>query len=832
MSGHKISNDRIKKLKEVYAIWQTETTIILLLKRIFVWILLALALPSMAQQTVIRMMAGPSFGIPPKDDTNPRNLTRRAVFDEFHKQNPDVRVVNAGGLQAIGDKAEVNFLMSMAGDTAPDVFYVNFRQCFSYIDQGFCRPLDDLLVADPDSKRRILPEIEKVLRSYDGHMYAMPFYQVAQALYYRKDHFVEAGLNPNDPPQTWDDFIRFGRKLTESKPGRNGFVFEQGIGGKGYWWTNFVWQAGGDVLVPAERGYSRAVVSSPAGVKALEFYRRLVKETWKSANGEICGPVAAISSDWSRDVREGKISMWFAYTNDVLLSISDLPPSQIGVAAMPAGPAGRTNEINAGMWAINSAVKDPKKLDACWRFIKFFVSQEAARVQTEKLVELGLGQLVSPKLLIQFGHKDIAMTVDPNYVAANETLFKTGHPEPYGRNSAQVYEILDYALDRAKLETTEAKVILDDVQAEMNKRLLGYIPEEEMNSKRRVAVFFLGIVLLGVAFLTWNAVKSTKKKAAVIDDRLPAGSSKSRVLKFVGVCLFPAGASMILWSYYPLFAGLVIGFQDYRIAKPTTWVGLDNFISVFTQPVFYQAIANSFFYVVLTVLIGFMLPIFLAIALNEIPKFQLLFRVLFYLPAMTSGVVVSFLWRQIYDKAETGILNILVTPLTPLLNPILNLFHGPHLTSKNDWLGDPKLALLAVVLPGIWAGAGPGSILYLAALKNIPLERYEAACLDGASWVTMLKKITLPGLKPLMLINLLGVVIAGFKAMDNVFILTGGGPLNSTQTIGLEVWKNAFMYLKFGYATAAAWVMGSILVGFTILQIRHLARLRFSTAKL
>ena len=786
---------------------------------------------AVAQQTTIRMMAGPAFGIPPKDDTNPRNLTRRAVFDEFHKQNPDVRVVNAGGLQAVGDKAEVNFLMSMAGDTAPDVFYVNFRQYFSYIDQGFCRRLDDLLDADPDSKKRVLPEIEKVLRSFDGSMYAMPFYQVAQALYFRKDHFVEAGLDPNEPPKTWDEFLTYGRRLTESKPGRNGFVFEQGLGGKAYWWTNFVWQAGGDVLVPAERGYSKAVVASDAGAKALDFFRRLVKETWKGPDGKEQGPIAAISTDWSRDVREGKISMWFAYTNDVLLSISDLPPSQVGVAAMPAGPAGRTNEINAGMWAINSQVKDPKKLDACWRFIKYFVSQEAARVQTEKLVELGLGQLVNPKLLKQFGHEDIAATVDPNYVSANDTLFETGHPEPYGRNSQQVYEILDNALDRARLETTPASVILKDVQAEMNKRLLGYIPPAELAQKRLYAAICLSLVGLVVVIVGVIALRRAKRSLAAFDDRLPAGADKKRVLRFVTVCLLPAGVSMLLWAYYPLVAGLVIGFQDYRIVQGTSWVGLDNFISVFTQPVFYQALFNSLLYVVLTIGIGFLMPVFLAVALNEIPRFQLLFRTLFYLPAMTSGVVVSFLWRQIYDKAPTGILNMLVAPFVPFLNAVSRIFQGPVFTEKNDWLGDPKLALLAVVIPGIWAAAGPGSILYLAALKNIPDERYEAADLDGANWVTKLKKITLPGLKPLMLINLLGVVIGGFKAMDNVFILTGGGPLNATQTIGLEVWKNAFMYLKFGYATAAAWVMGSILIGFTLLQIKHLTRLKFSTAK-
>jgi multiple sugar transport system permease protein len=140
--------------------------------------------------------------------------------------------------------------------------------------------------------------------------------------------------------------------------------------------------------------------------------------------------------------------------------------------------------------------------------------------------------------------------------------------------------------------------------------------------------------------------------------------------------------------------------------------------------------------------------------------------------------------------------------------------------------------MFAVVLPGIWAGAGPGSILYLAALKNIPGERYEAADIDGASWWHKVRYIAMPGLKPLILINLLGVFIAGFKAMENIFVLTGGGPLYSTHTIGLEVWKNAFVFLKFGYATAAAWVMGAILIGFTVMQIRYLTRLRFTTARL
>jgi len=198
---------------------------------------------------------------------------------------------------------------------------------------------------------------------------------------------------------------------------------------------------------------------------------------------------------------------------------------------------------------------------------------------------------------------------------------------------------------------------------------------------------------------------------------------------------------------------------------------------------------------------------------------------------MTSGIVIALLWRQFYDKSDVGLLNQLIQPFVWAINNWFIRTPESFWPMTYDWLGSPKLAMFSVVLPAVWAGAGPGSILYLAALKNIPDERYEAADLDGANWVQKIRCITLPGLKPLILINLLGVFIGGFKAMENIFVLTMGGPLNSTQTIGLEVWMNAFMFLKFGYATAAAWVMGAILIGFTVLQIKNLLNMKFSTSQ-
>lgn len=800
----------------------------------FLSLILALALSlslAMAEEITIRMMGGPSYGIPPKEGGNTTTVIRRAVFDAFHRQNPGIRVVNAGGLNLVGDQADNMFLMSMAGDRAPDIFYVNFRQYYTFLEQGFCRPLDDFVARDPSVLDRANPIVLDVVKSYDGKIYAIPFFQVALGLYYRKDHFIEAGLDPNRPPRNWEEFYEYARKLSGRVPGRFGFMLSQP---PGYQFSNFLYQAGGEVVRRDENGQWRGALASEANVKAIEFFRRIVGTKWKDEAGKEVGPAISISTNLNEDIRQGKTSMWFAYTNDVLMNgNNDLPPSIIGVAAMPAGPAGPKNEINAGMWAISSRVTDPKKLEACWKFIKFFAGNEAARVNTEKCVEMGLGNLVNPYWLKKFGYEDILATVDPGYVQANESLFKTGHPEPYGKNTQQVYTVLDNVLDRARLDPSRpAMDILQQGEQEMNQKLIGFIPRDVLQQRRVYAFTILACLLVVVGVIVGRQVLKARRNPAVFDERLPAGISRRKVGLFIALCIAPAALSIGVWSYYPLARGLVIAFQDYKILKGASWVGLDNFIGVFSQPVFWQSLMNSFIYVGLTLLIGFFLPIMLALALNEIPKGRVFFRTVYYLPAMTSSIVIALLWRQMYDKTEAGILNSVLAPVIEnIINPVRGWFGATPWPLANDWLGNPNLALFAVVLPGIWAGAGPGSILYLAALKNISEERYEAADIDGATWWHKIRYITLPGLKPLILINLLGVFIAGFKAMENIFVLTQGGPVNSTRTIGLEVWQNAFMYLKFGYATAAAWVMGAILIGFTLIQIRSLLKMRFSTAK-
>jgi multiple sugar transport system permease protein len=140
------------------------------------------------------------------------------------------------------------------------------------------------------------------------------------------------------------------------------------------------------------------------------------------------------------------------------------------------------------------------------------------------------------------------------------------------------------------------------------------------------------------------------------------------------------------------------------------------------------------------------------------------------------------------------------------------------------------MAMVCVIIPGVWAGMGAASLIYLAALKTVPEDLYDAIAIDGGGILAKVRYVMVPTLRGLILINFVGAFIGGFHAMQNIFVMTGGGPMNATWTLGIEIWANAFLYLKFGYATAMAWILGVGLIYFTMVQLRVLKRMEFTTA--
>lgn len=780
---------------------------------------------SNAPPIVVRVGGEGGFKLPTKNATDPQSRANRAIVEAFERSHPEIQLESAQGLQISGPAAESGLLMQFAGGSAPDVVYVNFRSSATYINQGFLIPLDSYLKREPQLMTRLNPVVRKVLLDVgNGHVYSLPYAEFVQALYYRKDLFQNAGLDPDRPPRDWDEFYSDAQKITDQKKNIWGFEFDNTPDDQAYWWINFLWQAGGEVVVRNPKGQWVADYATPAGVTALNFYKKLLTAPWIGPDGQMYIGVARTTPNYAKDRADGKVGMWFAYQSNVIENTTDtttLNPSLVGIAPMPKGPTGITaNEINAAMWGISSQIRDPKVREASWEFVQFMASDEADRIRTKSYVEAGLGDTVNPVSLARYGYAEDSTPESRAWLAANQTLFLHGKPEPYGDNMNEIYILLGQPLGEVVADPSlNSTSVLNASAREVNSKLTGYVPASVMRGRRIWAwsIFWTMVLasLLFAALRLWRA-QLTRQKHTDLDSQVQTQHVAVPSQIAAWAFMAPAVLTILIWAYYPLGRGLMIAFQNYKIIYPPVYVGLDNFIDIFYQPSFWAAVRGSFLITFYSLTLGFALPIILALGLSEIPYGKMLFRSLYYLPAVTSSLVIAFLWKWMEDGSTTGLLNTMV--------------HSASFgrIGTIDWLGDPRWAMFSVVLPSIWAAAGPGCIIYLAAMRGIPDEMYEAAELDGAGIWTKIWRITLPTLKPLILINLLGATIGAFKSMDTIFAMTGGGPLYATRTLGIEVFYNAFLYLRFGAATATAWIMGMMLIAFTLMQLRMMRDLRFS----
>nr|WP_249305754.1 sugar ABC transporter permease [Lederbergia citrea] len=254
----------------------------------------------------------------------------------------------------------------------------------------------------------------------------------------------------------------------------------------------------------------------------------------------------------------------------------------------------------------------------------------------------------------------------------------------------------------------------------------------------------------------------------------------------------------------PLLFSLVISFFDWPIVGEITFIGIQNYKTMFTDdPLFWKSLGVTIKFAALFVPFNLIIALFLAILLKQQVKGYSFFRTFFYLPSVISGVALAMIWAWVYN-GEYGILNYMLS---------LVGIDGP------DWLNNPKSALVAMVIASLW-GQGTLMLIFLAGLKNIPQTFYEAASIDGAGKIYQFFKITLPLLTPTILFNLITTIIAAFQQLTLALVLTGGGPIKSTYFYAMYVYENAFKYFKMGYSSANAWFMFLIILGLTMLVFK------------
>lgn len=268
----------------------------------------------------------------------------------------------------------------------------------------------------------------------------------------------------------------------------------------------------------------------------------------------------------------------------------------------------------------------------------------------------------------------------------------------------------------------------------------------------------------------------------------------------LGFLLFAAG---------PMAASLYLSFTDYEILSSPRWVGLDNYLRLFTtDPFAWKTMWNTVFYFI-GIPIGMALSLLLAMALNQKLHAQGFFRTVYFVPSVCSIVALALLWQWFYNP-DYGLVNTWLARL--------------GFDNLPNWLGEPGLVKPALIVMGVWANLGYNMVLFLAALQSVPKHLLDAADIDGASPWQKFWNVTFPMISPTTFFIAVISLIGGFQNFDQIYVMTRGGPEYASATYMIYLYQNGFQYFRMGYASAMAWVLAIIIMIITFIQFRVSAK--------
>jgi len=287
----------------------------------------------------------------------------------------------------------------------------------------------------------------------------------------------------------------------------------------------------------------------------------------------------------------------------------------------------------------------------------------------------------------------------------------------------------------------------------------------------------------------------------------PKSSSASRI---AFLFLSPALGALGVFFFLPVAAALVMSFSDFDIYSLSNidyarFVGLRNYLQLFHDSLFWKALQNTFYFVLVGGPLSVLVSLAAALLINsKLVRFKAFFRVVYFAPVVTTLVAVAVVWRFIYH------------PRFGLVNYVLNLVG----IGSIDWLGDPVWAMPAIILMAVWKNFGYNMIIFIAGLQNIPESLYEAARVDGANAWHQFKSVTVPMLAPTSLFVGVITMIGYFQLFAEPYVMTQGGPLNSTLSIVLFMYQQGFRWWNMGYSAAIAFVLFAIIFAGTLIQFR------------
>lgn len=743
-------------------------------------------------------------------------LDMEPVLKRFERENPGYRVVigQAAARDMVADPQR--FLCGVAGGMPPDVIKFDRYAISEWAARGAFASLNEFLEADartPNLPYRvstntiIRPALEEA--TYRGHLYGIPDSGDVRILYYNRDVLIREGFVDEHgearPPRTWEELEDYAVRLTRRD--RNGRItrlgFAPNVGNS--WLYMYAWQNGGEFMSPDGR---TCTLNSPAVTEALAYMTRVYDRLGGAR--EVYAFQSTFQGDNLDPFLTGKLVMkidgdWFLQTIATYKPNLNFgsAPAPIPAARLAAGHSPIT-WLGGWCLAIPSTARNK---EGAWKMIRWLSSLDAAKIKLAEAAEnsASQGRIFLPRMGCDTVLNEFMFSTyiapNPNISADVKAAFRLCLdmlPDARYRPVTPVGQLL-WNQHIAAFENAiyhkhpTAQAALDEATMIVQKELDRYHTPPRGRVIRwpvLVVAYLAAAAALLAGVCIWQA--------AVMRDR---GYFRRRWLAGV-VCASPWLIGFILFTGGPILFSIVMSFCHYDILNPAVWVGLRNYRWILRHdPLFWKALWNTL-YMVMGIPISLVVSLGVALLLNQKMKAMALYRTLLYMPAIVPAVAAAILWLWIFN------------PTHGLLNTVLAWcgVRGP------SWLQDEAWSKPSLILMGLWS-AGSGMIIWLAGLKGIPTHLYEAAEVDGASAWQRFVHITLPMLSPYIFFNVVMGLIGTFQIFSQAYVMTQGGPVNSTLFYAYHLFNTAFRYLQMGEASAMAWVLFAIVFALTMVQL-------------
>ena len=771
---------------------------------------------------------------------------------EKDPSQPIYRVIS--GQEASRGQTEdpTRFLVGVAGGMPPDVIRFDRYAVTEWAARGAFADITPLIEKDRASGRAdaIVPENyfdscwdEVVFRdpvTGKKGVYGVPEKVDNRALFYNKDLLKRAGYVDEKgearPPKTWEELEEMAVKLTEHDSSgaikRLGFAPGASNGSQGNAWLYlYGWMNGGHFMSADGK---RCTLNDPPIVDALNWLTKVY-----DSMGGATAVKAFESSVQTGDLDPfitGKLAMKIDGFWQITETVAQYGRNLNWGIAQPPIPKWALDSgshtctwVSGWCYAIPSTAKHK---EAAWELLRYLSSQRANEIiaDTTRLNLASQGRIFVPtqnanKKINEFLFQKYVIDdpqMDPRIGQAIKVFNDMLEGQPY-RPVTPVGQLMWNqqltATDNAIFHKMSAKEALDQATT-ITQRSLDIVLSPPNGIAVNWNFFFilyaalLVVAAVGVYYWDTNAKwrervgrvlrpiggEALAKKGGDLEG-LQSSYFRSQ-WKGGWLCALPWIIGFIVFTGGPILFSIIISFCRYDILNPARFTGTDNYLWAFTKDaLFWKSMWNTI-YMVIGIPIGMALSLGIALLLNLKVRGIAVWRTFFYLPSIVPAVASSILWIWIFN------------PSSGLLNNALSSIgiHGPN------WLQDEHTSKLSLILMGLW-GAGGGMIIWLAGLKGISESYYEAASLDGASTWQQFAYVTLPLLSPYIFFNLIMGLIGTFQIFTQAFIMTQGGPVDSTLFYAYHLFNNAFRYLQMGYAASMAWVLFVIVFGLTVVQL-------------